>query len=110
LTSETELYLILSDNYIDISSLSIDVENERYRRFIEENYIKIPVNIDKGKGIIEIAWDKVISILCSGKTQELKNDFKGFNHIGLLLNRGEIIIKDFTEKSEKAWIDTGIEY
>jgi len=107
---ETQLELILSDNYIDVSSFSLSKDNEQYREYIEENYIKIPVSIEKGQGSIKINWDNEITIECNGKIGRVQKSFHGFNHLGILVPKGEIAIKEINERSERAWMDTGIEY
>ncbi len=107
---EAQLQLILSDNYMDASSFSLSKDNEQYREYIDENYIKIPVIIENGQGVIKIDWDNEITIECNGKTGRVQKSFPGFNHLGILLHKGELNIQKINEQSEKAWIDTGIDY
>jgi hypothetical protein len=104
------LQLILSDNYIDVSNFNLSEDNECYRQFIEENYQIVPVSVDRGQGVIKINWGSALSIENGSKTIQVENRFAGFNHIGILLKKGEIAINSINEKSDKAWLDTGIDY
>lgn len=124
-----EMQLILSDNYIDQSSFTAGGEINQYRKYIEENYISIDFEgkdlinetLADGKtysGKMVIDWDCIrekIIISYSGITREVSvpKIFKGFNYAGFILSSGmeqNLVIKDFNEVSEIAWLETGIEY
>ena len=123
------MQLILSDNYIDQSSFAAGGEINQYKKYIEENYISINLTSEylindtaaKGKdhtGNLVIDWDCIqrkIILNCNGITREVTvpPTFEGFNYAGLILDKGmeqSLVIKDFKEVSEMAWLETGIEY
>jgi len=110
ITDDSDSYLILSDNYMDVSNFKINKVNEKFNKYIEGNYVKIPIESKIGKNCLKIIWDNDIEVICNGTKRKYANSFAGFNHIGLLIYKGEIEIMDFREKSDKAWLDTGIEY
>ncbi|MBN1624615.1 MAG: exo-alpha-sialidase [Clostridia bacterium] len=106
----SKIQLILSDNYIDVSSFNLSKDDEQYREYINENYISVPVAIKSMRGTIKIEWDNEITIDCNGEIFKMPNGFSGFNHLGILVSEGEITVNEISEQSEKAWLDTGIEY
>lgn len=104
--------MVLADNYIDGSNFNLGKDDEQYLKYIEENYTTISVVVNDGHGVIKVEWDTDILIENNGKISKIPKpkNIPGFNHLGILVPDGEITIKEIHEKSEKAWIDTGIEY
>lgn len=117
-----QLRFILADNYIDKSSFTDEKENENYRKFIDANFIDIEISksyVDTGcMGKLIVSWDCLqgkIRLYCNSVTSEfdVPQNVRGFNHAGIILPKGieqSFVIKEFTESSEMAWLETGIEY
>jgi len=101
-------YLILADNYIDVSSFCN--QDKKYRRYIDDNYIKIPIRSEQSSGYIKINWNRNITVDLNKDITKLNNSFPGFNHFGILTTDGKITITDFKQESKEAWLETGIDY
>jgi hypothetical protein len=106
----SEAYLILSDNYMDISNFTLNQENEHYREYMDENYFKVRIEPNRGKGYIKIMWDNNITVDCNGEPKKFKNSFPRLNHLGILISDGKMKITYFSEESRDAWLETGIKY
>lgn len=108
----SKAFIILSDSYIDVSSFTLEGDSEKYKKYIDENYIKIPVSIPEGEGSIKIKWSEQMTVESGGKISgvNMSKNIPGFNHIGILLYKGSIKVTGFKEHSEKAYLATGIIY
>ena len=117
--------LILSDNYIDQSSFNLDKDANQHIKYIKENYISIDImgiessqdTLVIGKdcgGRIIIKWDCSAGlVVVNDREVTIPPSFKGFNYAGIVVTGGfeqSITLKEFKEKSEMAWLKTGIDY
>ena len=101
--------IMLADCYLDRSTFFQNSRTARYADFVGKPYIELhPARA----GAWQIIWDKtMIRLYVDGALcEEIPKTIPGFNHVGILVDAGELHLTHFSSKAEKAYLQTGISY
>ena len=101
--------ILLANCYLDRSTFFENSRTAHYADFVGKPYIELhPARA----GVWQVAWDKtMIRLYVDGALcEEVPKTMPGFNHVGMLVDAGDLHMTHFSSKTEKASLQTGISY
>ena len=107
--TQANVKIMLSNCYLDRATFLQNSRTAHYADLVGKPYTELHPT---GAGEWKITWDETMIRLYVDGTlcEELPKTTPGFNHIGVLVDAGELHLAHFSAKAEKASLQTGIIY
>lgn len=107
--AQANVKIMLSNCYLDRATFLKNSRTAHYADLVGKPYIELHPT---GMGEWKITWDEtMIRLYVDGALcEEVPKTTPGFNHVGVLVDAGELHLAHFSAKAEKASLQTGIIY